>query len=160
MSYSYEVFDSPLGSLTAASDSTHLRELHIAGDRYFTAVPDTWQYDSGHPVIQLLKEELGQYFAGTLTNFSVPIKLAGTDFQKKVWQQLQQVAIGSTTSYAQLAFAIGRPNAVRAVGTAVGKNPICIVVPCHRVIASSGKLGGYVAGIERKVQLLKLEGIA
>jgi len=103
-------------------------------------------------------EELRTYFAGILRVFRVPLDLVGTDFQLSVWRQLLTIPYGETRSYAQIAEAIGRPTAVRAVGAANGSNPVAIVVPCHRVIGSSGKLTGYGGGLPLKKRLLELEG--
>lgn len=103
-------------------------------------------------------EELRTYFAGTLRVFSVPLDMQGTDFQLSVWNYLVKIPYGETRSYAQVAEAVGRPKAVRAVGAANGSNPVAIFVPCHRVIGSSGKLTGYGGGLPLKKRLLELEG--
>jgi methylated-DNA-[protein]-cysteine S-methyltransferase len=104
------------------------------------------------------EDQLRAYFAGKLRQFHIPLDMQGTDFQKQVWRQLQEIPYGETRSYRQIAAAIGRPNAVRAVGAANGSNPLAIVVPCHRVIGSSGKLTGYGGGLPLKKRLLELEG--
>jgi len=153
----YDTFESPIGSLTIAGDTTHIHELHIEGDRYFTTIPTDWNYWPEDPLFKSVREQLATYFKGESFNFSVPITFNGTVFQKFVWQQLQYIPFGQTRTYAELAAQIGKPKAVRAVGTAVGRNPLCILIPCHRVIASSGGLGGYVAGLDRKKYLLQLE---
>ena len=103
-------------------------------------------------------EELRAYFAGSLREFSVPLDMEGTEFQLHVWQQLTKIPYGETRSYAQVAHAVGRPSAVRAVGAANGSNPVAIIVPCHRVIGSNGKLTGYGGGLPMKKRLLELEG--
>ena len=103
-------------------------------------------------------EELRSYFAGTLLAFRVPLDMEGTEFQLSVWNYLTKIPYGETRSYAQVAEAIGRPKAVRAVGAANGSNPVAIIVPCHRVIGSSGKLTGYGGGLPLKKRLLELEG--
>ena len=154
----YDVFTSPIGAITASSDGNAVTGLHIEGDRYFTAVPTDWVRVESSAVLRQLKIELAEYFAGKRTQFDVPVAFKGTEFQQSVWTALQTIGRSETTSYGALAAAIGRPKAVRAVGTAVGRNPLCIVVPCHRVLASDGSLGGYVAGLERKRHLLTLEG--
>lgn len=154
----YDVFTSPIGAITASSDGNAVTGLHIEGDRYFTAVPAEWVRDDSNAVLRQLKIELAEYFAGKRAQFDVPVTFKGTEFQQSVWTALQTIGQSETTSYGALAAAIGRPKAVRAVGTAVGRNPLCIVVPCHRVLASDGSLGGYVAGLERKRHLLTLEG--
>ena len=102
-------------------------------------------------------EQLQDYFAGTRQQFDLPLQLAGTPFQQQVWEALQHIPYGKTWSYAELAAYIGNPRACRAVGSANGKNPIAILVPCHRVICSGGQLGGYALGLALKQQLLCLE---
>jgi methylated-DNA-[protein]-cysteine S-methyltransferase len=103
-------------------------------------------------------EELRAYFAGGLRVFSVPLDMEGTEFQLNVWNRLTKIPYGETRSYAQVAEAVGRPKAVRAVGAANGSNPVAIIVPCHRVIGSNGKLTGYGGGLPLKKRLLELEG--
>ncbi|MDK9759604.1 methylated-DNA--[protein]-cysteine S-methyltransferase, partial [Vibrio sp. D173a] len=103
------------------------------------------------------KRQLDGYFSGKLNNFSIPVAAEGTPFQQSVWQALMRIPFGETWSYQQLADEIGNPKAVRAVGLANGKNPVSIIVPCHRVIGKNGKLTGYAGGVERKSALLKLE---
>ena len=106
-------------------------------------------------------EQLGDYFAGRRTAFNLLLDLqAGTPFQQQVWQALLGIAPGATTSYGSLSAAIGKPAAVRALGAAVGRNPVSIVVPCHRVLGADGSLTGYAGGLERKTALLSLEGVA
>lgn len=103
-------------------------------------------------------QQLEQFFAGERTDFDVAVRPSGTDFQRRVWNALRQIPYGETRSYGQIAEAIGNPTAVRAVGLANSHNPVSIVVPCHRVISSTGKLTGYAGGIDRKRALLELEG--
>ena len=113
--------------------------------------------EDGHEYIQRLAKELDSYFAGKLCQFSLPIDLRGTEFQLQVWECLRQIPYAETRSYGQIAQALGRPNASRAVGRANGTNPVSIVVPCHRVIGANGKLVGYGGGLDRKQALLDLE---
>jgi len=153
----YDILESPIDRITIASDGMHLRELHLANDRYFTAIPGDWIYMPQNSLLKQAHDELEAYFSGTKHKFSVPIAFDGTEFQKQVWHALQNIPYGQTMTYANVAAQIGKPKAVRAVGTAVGRNPLCIIVPCHRVITSSGGLGGYVAGLQRKRYLLDLE---
>ena len=108
-------------------------------------------------VLHQVRRELNEYFAGLRSGFSVPLTPQGTDFQKRVWAELQKIPHGETISYEELAKRIGKPTAQRAVAQANGANPIAILIPCHRVIAKNGKLGGYSAGLERKRFLLGLE---
>jgi methylated-DNA-[protein]-cysteine S-methyltransferase len=154
----YDVFSSPVGDITVSTENGAITSVHIEGDRYFTAIPKDWERASAHPLLSRFEQELREYFTGERTYFNVPIAFAGTDFQQVVWKALQDIPSSKTMSYGALAAKIGRPKAVRAVGTAVGRNPLCIVVPCHRVLAGDGSLGGYVAGLDRKRQLLTLEG--
>lgn len=113
--------------------------------------------DGNHPHLETLERELGDYFEGSLARFSVALHLAGTPFERKVWDNLLKIPYGETRSYADIAKAVGQPKAFRACGRANGANYISIVVPCHRVIESSGKLRGYGGGLWRKKYLLELE---
>ena len=109
------------------------------------------------PVLEFCQQQLEAYFDGTLTKFSVPLRLEGTPFQRRVWEALQTIPFGATWSYSELAQRVGNPKACRAVGGANHRNPIAILVPCHRFIGSSGALTGYVGGLERKQALLAHE---
>lgn len=106
-----------------------------------------------------LEAQLKEYFKGQRQDFKLPIDPDGTEFQKKVWKQLLKIPYGKTKSYKDIATAIKDPNASRAVGTANGKNPICVLIPCHRVISADGKLGGYSGGLDKKIKLLSIEKI-
>jgi methylated-DNA-[protein]-cysteine S-methyltransferase len=152
----YKTIQSPVGQIVIASDGGELRELHVEGDRYFQKIPEDWAESTNDLFLKRVSNELNGYFNGENLHFTIPLRFEGTEFQKQVWNELIGIPPGQTINYAQLAARIGRPQAVRAVGTAVGKNPLCIVVPCHRVIASKG-LGEYVAGLDRKEYLLKHE---
>ena len=116
-----------------------------------------WRRDDQHPVIRETARQLEEYFKAGRTSFDVPLDLRGTPFQTKVWRALRQIPYGETRSYAELARAVQAPKASRAVGGANGKNPVGIIVPCHRVIASSGGLGGFACGLAYKRKLLDLE---
>lgn len=113
--------------------------------------------DKGHPVLLEAEKQLNDYFAGKLKNFLLKLDFVGTDFQKQVWEALLTIPFGETRSYSQIAEQIGKPKAYRAVGTAIGKNPISIIAPCHRVIGSDGKLTGFAGGLGVKRCLLDLE---
>ncbi len=110
------------------------------------------------PVMMQLKKELNEYFAGERKKFSVPVSLSGTEFQIKAWNALKKVPYGKTWSYQDQATAMGAPKATRAVGSANNKNPICIIYPCHRIIAKTGKIHGFASDIRVKEALLRLEG--
>ena len=113
--------------------------------------------ESNHPIIKKTQNQLAEYFDGKRNSFDLPLSPKGTDFQRKVWNALLQIQYGKTISYAQLAKNVNNPKACRAVGSANGKNPIAIIIPCHRVIASDKGLGGYAYGLEIKKWLLDLE---
>jgi len=115
--------------------------------------------DEAHNVLREAANQLQAYFRGSLRQFHIPLDMGGTDFQKRVWRCLEEIPYGETRSYRQIAAAIGRPAAVRAVGAANAANPVAIVVPCHRVIGAGGKLTGYGGGLALKKRLLELEGV-
>ena len=148
----HTVLDSPVGPLTAVSSDGGLAGLYLDGQRHRPASERLGPRDDR--VLPALGEQLSGYWAGTLTAFDLPLAAAGTPFQQLVWSALQDVPYGSTCTYAELAAAIGRPRAVRAVGAANGRNPVCLVVPCHRVVGAGGALTGYSGGLERKRFLL------
>jgi methylated-DNA-[protein]-cysteine S-methyltransferase len=152
---SHTVVDSPVGPLTLVQDDGQLAGLYMDDQRH---LPDPARHgDRDDDVLPALCEQLTDYFAGELTRFDVPLTMHGTPFQRRVWHALQEIPYGSTWSYGQLADHIGQPGASRAVGLANGRNPIGIVVPCHRVVGSTGKLVGYGGGLARKRLLLELE---
>lgn len=151
----HKVVDSPVGPLTLVAADGLLAGLFMDEQRHrppeeIFGVPDP----SG---LEAVAAELEAYFAGELTEFTAPLATEGTPFQRTVWAALRQIPYGETVSYGQLADDIGRPRAVRAVGLANGRNPISIIVPCHRVVGADGSLTGYGGGIERKRFLLDFE---
>lgn len=146
--------DSPLGPLTLAGVGSTLTHLLMAGQAH---EPDRcgWQRDDG--AFADAAEQLAAYFAGELTEFDLDVRPAGTDFQRRVWTALRGIPYGQTRSYADIARRVGCPAGARAVGLANGRNPVGIVIPCHRVIGSTGRLTGYGGGLDRKQTLLELE---
>ena len=153
-------FDSPIGRLLIHSDGVHLVGIDILpeADRALTThLPHT----SDDPIIAQTLTQLQEYFAGTRTRFTLPTQTAGTPFQQKIWQNLQTIDYGTTLTYQQLGEAAGVGKAPRAVGGAVGKNPIAIVIPCHRILGSTGTITGYSGGegVVTKEHLLRLENI-
>jgi methylated-DNA-[protein]-cysteine S-methyltransferase len=154
----YNIYATPLGKITIASNGTHITELHIEDDKYFLVIPNDWQKVSDHPLLEKAHTELMEFFAKKRTVFGIPLSPKGTAFQKLVWKALLDIPSGTTVSYMDIAKRINKPAAIRAVGSAIGKNPLCIFIPCHRVMGSDGKFHGYVAGVERKKFLLELEG--
>ncbi|TAL72628.1 MAG: methylated-DNA--[protein]-cysteine S-methyltransferase [Burkholderiaceae bacterium] len=150
-------FNSPLGPVIVAATDRGVAGVWFEGQRH---LPDrsAWRVDDRHPVLVRAVRQLGEYFAGRRTAFDLPLDLhGGTAFQQSVWQALLRIPRGTTTSYGALSSGIGKPAAVRAVGAAVGRNPIGVIVPCHRVIGSDGSLTGYAGGLDRKAALLELE---
>lgn len=155
-------FQSPLGPITLAATGTGLAGVWFEGQRHLPdelATPSGWPTDAAHPVLKRTAQQLGEYFAGQRRVFDLPLDLSGgTAFQQAVWRALLAIATGATTSYGNISKRIGNAAAVRAVGAAVGRNPISIVVPCHRVLGADGSLTGYAGGLDRKTALLRLEG--
>lgn len=146
---------SPLGMVTIQASSEGL--LGIWFETCTTKPDELGERDDHHPILIKTVEQLGEYFSGLRSEFELPLAATGTAFQNQVWHALTTIPYGETWSYQDLADAIGNPKAVRAVGMANGKNPISVVVPCHRVIGKSGQLTGYAGGVERKQRLLALE---
>lgn len=153
----FSYFQSPLGAVTLQANEHGL--LGAWFETHTTQPEQLGTQDDGYPILVEAKKQLSDYFNGRIATFSLPLAAQGTPFQMSVWQALTTIPYGETWSYQQLANAIGNPKAVRAVGLANGKNPISIIVPCHRVIGKSGKLTGYAGGVERKQKLLELEGV-
>ncbi len=153
----YTNYKSPVGELLLISDGEHLTGLYMENSAHPVEVQSEWIESEHSPVFQKTVVQLSEYFNGMLTSFDLPLKMQGTAFQKKVWAALEEIPYGETISYKKLATRIGNPKASRAVGLANGKNPISIIVPCHRVIGANGDLVGYGGGLRRKAQLLELE---
>ena len=150
-------YESPLGPMIVAVTDLGLAGIWFEGQRH---LPDTsaWPSAPTHPVLLEAVAQLRDYFAGLRTRFALPLDLhGGTAFQQSVWQALLAIPAGGTTSYGDISQRVGRPRAVRAVGAAVGRNPVSIVVPCHRVVGRDGSLTGYAGGLGRKSALLELE---
>ncbi|QUJ69893.1 methylated-DNA--[protein]-cysteine S-methyltransferase (plasmid) [Photobacterium sp. GJ3] len=146
-----QLVDTPIGWLAVVADASAILTIEFDA----TEKPE----DMDNAITQAGVQQLTEYFAGQRTTFDLPLNMAGTDFQQEVWQTLTAVPFGVTCSYADIASRIARPKAVRAVGAANGRNPIPIVVPCHRIIGSSGTLTGYAGGLDKKQWLLAHEGL-
>ncbi len=153
----YTCMDSPIGALMLVSDGTALTTVYMADPARGLSPQCGWQQSEDARPLEEARRQLEEYFAGCRTTFDVPLKPRGTEFQRRVWQELCRIPYGVTISYGELARRIGNPNASRAVGLANGQNPLAIVVPCHRVIGANGKLVGYGGGLPRKQMLLELE---
>lgn len=148
------IIDSPIGPLTLAGDGGRLSHLLMLDHSHAPSRTGWSRADTAFPEVV---EQLEAYFTGELTEFDLTYEMSGTEFQRRVWTALLTIPYGQTCSYGQLADQIGAPKASRAVGLANGRNPISIIVPCHRVIGSNGSLTGYGGGIDRKRALLDLE---
>ena len=146
---------SPVGTLTLLSDDSYIIGVYMPSHKGDPHIDPTRKSDPG-PFREAVTE-LQAYFAGELTEFTVPVRGRGTDFQQRVWAALRDIPYGHTASYGAIAAAIGNPKAVRAVGLANGRNPVSIIVPCHRVVGANGSLTGYGGGLANKELLLNLE---
>jgi methylated-DNA-[protein]-cysteine S-methyltransferase len=158
MNLSYRLVASPIGRLKlVASDKGLVAVLWENDNPRRVRLSELVEY-SEHPILVRAQKELDEYFAGKRDAFTVPLDMRGTPFQKQVWEALLGIPFGETRTYGQLANQLGNPKATRAVGAANGRNPLAILVPCHRVIGFSGKLTGFAGGLEAKAHLLRLEG--
>lgn len=156
----YTEVDSPLQPILLTSDGAALTGLFTVSHRGGPEVAPNWVRDDQTAPFPEAARQLTAYFAGHLTAFDLPLSVSGTVFQQKVWEELRRVPHGTTVSYGELARRIGRPTACRAVGLANGRNPISIIVPCHRVVGVNGKLVGYAGGLSQKEALLRLERLS
>ncbi|SFJ60160.1 methylated-DNA-[protein]-cysteine S-methyltransferase [Halobacillus dabanensis] len=164
----YDSFETPLGPITVLANDEGVCRIDYGHHECHLATYQSWKkkhflkgelvYDPDHQYVAQIKKEIFQYFSGDRTEFQVPLNCYGTDFQRQVWRTLlYHVPFGETRSYKDIAASMHAPKAIRAVGGAVNQNPFSIVVPCHRVIGSNGKLVGYAGGLEKKQQLLEFE---
>lgn len=153
----YSIYDSPIGPLTLLSDGESLTGLWLPKNGQASKPKPDWVQNNAAQPFDKAHEQLDQYFAGRRTEFDLPLAPAGESFQEQVWEELLTIPYGETTSYGAIARKLGDVALARAVGTANGSNPIAIIVPCHRVIGSNGKLVGYAGGIETKKKLLDFE---
>lgn len=151
----YSYIDTPLGRMFVQGDGQFVTGLLMPRHKGWEGPDPAWRESDDSFVI--VRRQLTEYFAGKREQFDVPLKLAGTPFQQRVWRELVRIPFGTTITYAELARRIGRPTASRAVGHANGRNPVSIIVPCHRVIGANGKLTGYAGGLENKEWLLGWE---
>jgi methylated-DNA-[protein]-cysteine S-methyltransferase len=159
MTYAFKTMASPVGTLTLVAGASGLAAILWEKDRPGRVKLGAMEERPDHPVLVETEAQLHAYFAGTRTQFDLPLEMKGTDFQKQVWAQLLAIPFGETRTYGEIARAIGSPNAVRAVGGANGRNPLSIVAPCHRVIGGNGTLTGFAGGLEAKRYLLAHEGL-
>jgi methylated-DNA-[protein]-cysteine S-methyltransferase len=151
----YTTIESPIGELLLVGDGERLHRLSMQGGRRPVAIDLRWRRDDD--AFGEVRAQLSEYFDGQRREFDVPLALDGNPFELRVWEELCQVPYGETVSYGKIAREIGAPSAARAVGLANGRNPVAVIVPCHRVIGADGSLTGYGGGLERKRLLLDLE---
>lgn len=157
MTVFFRHIDSPIGLLLIAADDDGIRAVEFPENRHPVKREGEWR-EGEHPLLDEAARQLGEYFAGERRGFDLPLAPRGTEFQRKVWLALRGIPFGQTWSYAQLAKSIDNMQAMRAVGAANGRNPIPIIVPCHRVIGANGTLTGFGGGLPTKEFLLRLEG--
>jgi methylated-DNA-[protein]-cysteine S-methyltransferase len=155
--FSYSILKSPIDDLMLVADASVLTGVYFVGCDHIPAASKHWTLNAQHSVLSQATKQLQEYFAGKRQNFSLPLRLAGTDFQQKVWQEIARIPYGETINYSELAKRAGAPQAIRAAGTTTGRNPVSIIVPCHRVMGKNGSMCGFAGGLERKRYLLSLE---
>ncbi len=151
----YDWTESPVGDLLIVAGETAVTRIRFRKETHSGEVAEDWR--CGGPVVAAARRQLDEYFEGRRTCFDLPVALSGTPFQLRAWEALQRIPYGATRSYGEQARAMGRPRAVRAAGAANRRNPIVIVVPCHRIIGGDGRLTGYGGGLDIKEYLLELE---
>ena len=153
----YDTFESPHGDMLLLANDDGLEGVFFDQQKHHPKKQADWRQDPQHKVLRQARRELEEYFAGRRKRFQVALEPGGTPFQQSVWKAISTVAFGETITYAELADRAGHPGSARAAGAATGRNPIGIIVPCHRIVGSNGDLTGYAGGLERKCALLELE---
>jgi methylated-DNA-[protein]-cysteine S-methyltransferase len=151
----YDFYDGPQGRMLLVAEDEGLCGVHFDGQKYFPRIEG--RHDTRHALLRQAKRELAEYFGGERKRFGLALAPVGTPFQLSVWRAISTVAFGETLTYGELARRAGCPGSARAAGAATGRNPIGIIVPCHRIVGSNGSLTGYAGGLERKRALLALE---
>jgi methylated-DNA-[protein]-cysteine S-methyltransferase len=146
-----------MGELLLVATPSHLVGVYFANQHNGPKLSADWKMDPAHPILRQAGKELNEYLAGKRDTFSVPISFDGTEFQREVWKQIARIPFGKTISYTELAQRAGASKATRAAGTATGRNPLGIIIPCHRVVGKNGSMCGYAGGLDRKINLLKIE---
>lgn len=153
----YDYWQGPHGRMLLVADEKALTSVSFVGQKYAPRVAKDWTRDGARRPIAAAKRELAEYFAGRRTRFSVKLAPRGTPFQRRVWKAIAGVGFGRTIAYAELARRAGRPGSARAAGAATGRNPLGVIVPCHRIVGADGSLTGYAGGLAKKKALLALE---
>jgi methylated-DNA-[protein]-cysteine S-methyltransferase len=153
----YDIYESPQGRMLLVASGEGLSGVYFDGQKYLPQVEQDWRRDARHAPLRQAKRELAEYFGGGRKRFETALAPEGTPFQQAVWKAISAVAFGKTSTYSELAHHAGFPGSARAAGAATGRNPISIIVPCHRIVGSNGGLTGYAGGLDRKRALLALE---
>jgi methylated-DNA-[protein]-cysteine S-methyltransferase len=153
----YDIYESPYGQMLLVANDEGLCGVYFGGQKYYPQIESPLRRDANQATLRQAKRELTQYFAGKRKRFEVKLVPEGTPFQRSVWKAISSVKFGETISYGELAQRAGYPGSARAAGAATGRNPIGIIVPCHRIVGSNGSLTGYAGGLDRKRALLALE---
>jgi methylated-DNA-[protein]-cysteine S-methyltransferase len=154
----YTTTDTPVGPMVLTAEGDALSGSYLHEGRHNPELSRDRERRDHHPVLEEAVAQLDDYFGGRRSDFDLPLQMDGTPFQRQVWSALRTIPYGETASYGEIAAQVGQPGAARAVGSANGRNPVAVIVPCHRVIAADGTLGGYGGGLPRKRWLLALEG--
>jgi len=155
----YDIYESPHGRMLLVATEGGVCGVFFVGQKYFPEKNREWKRDANHAPLKQAKRELREYFAGRRKRFEVALEPSGTPFQRTVWKAISGVRFGETISYGELARRAGHDGSARAAGAATGRNPIGIIVPCHRIMGADGSLTGYAGGLDRKRALLALEGL-
>jgi len=153
----YDFFESPHGQMLLVAHGDGLSGVYFEGQKYHPRIGPQWRRDARHPTLHQAQRELAGYFAGERKCFETVLAPAGTPFQRSIWKAIATVGFGETITYGELAHRAGCPGSARAAGAATGRNPITIIVPCHRIVGSDRSLTGYAGGLDRKRALLTLE---
>jgi methylated-DNA-[protein]-cysteine S-methyltransferase len=156
----YDYYDSPHGRMLLVASDSAVTAVYFVGQKYAATPQKDWKRDGAVTPLRQARRELDEYFAGKRRRFDVSLEPEGTPFQRAVWKAIAAVRFGETITYGELAKRAGRPGSARAAGAATGRNPIGIIVPCHRIVGSDGSLTGYAGGLKKKRALLELEGRA
>ena len=154
----YARIATPAGTLFAVADESAITGIYFEGQKYFPPM-EGWVEDPGFEPLAECARQVLEYFDGQRTTFELPLAPDGTEFQRRVWREIARIPFGETITYAELAARAGAPGSARAAGAATGRNPITLVVPCHRVVGTDGSLTGYAGGLARKTRLLEIEGV-
>ena len=154
----FDFYESPMGRMLIVATDQGLSGLYFVDQKYYREVGRDWLRGDQHRIVRETARELTEYFAGARKEFDLTLAAEGTPFQASIWKAISSVRYGDSTTYSELSRRAGHPGAVRAAGTATGRNPITIIVPCHRIVGSDGSLTGYAGGLNRKRALRELEG--